>query len=55
VLRSAEANERLATGFSGTETGANAVIGMHLNVAGEFSLEIIVVLRCAQQAAKTDP
>jgi hypothetical protein len=48
LLRAAEAKHRLAAGFLGTETGADAVVGVHLHVAGEFGLEITVALRRAQ-------
>jgi hypothetical protein len=55
LLRSAEANERLAAGFLGTETGADAVVGVHRYVAREFGLEIIVALALVQQTAKAHP
>ena len=55
LLRAAEANERLAAGFLGTQTGADAVVGVHRQVAGEFGLEVTVALRLAQQPAKTHP
>jgi hypothetical protein len=55
LLRAAEANERLAPGFLGSESGADAVFGVHRHVAGEFGLEITVALRLAQEAAEAHP
>jgi hypothetical protein len=40
LLCAAEADESPTAGFRGTETGADAVVGVHIDVACKFSLEI---------------
>ena len=52
LLDSAEADEGLAAGFLGSETGANVVVGVEGNMAFEFGSKVTVGTLGAKDAAR---